>query len=140
MLMYGRSSRYQPPIRAERFIRYCAVGGVNTITDLTAFVLLITTLKVAPAHANVVSYAIALCGSFVLNKRFTFQFSAYLLAPTAQFFRFVVLNSVTLAGSTIAVWLLSAAITPVAAKLAVTPFVTAWGFLVTRHIVFAPNE
>jgi hypothetical protein len=29
MLMYGRSSRYQPPIRAERFIRYCAVGGVK---------------------------------------------------------------------------------------------------------------
>jgi len=55
--MYGRSSRDPPPIRAERFIRYCAVGGVNTITDLTAFVLLITVLKTAPAHANVISYA-----------------------------------------------------------------------------------
>jgi putative flippase GtrA len=97
-------------------------------------------LKTAPAPANIVSYTIALCGSFVLNTHFTFRLSAASLMPGVQFCRFVGVNLVALAGSTAAMWLLSAMIIPIAAKLMTTPFVTAWGFLPVASSCFAQRE
>jgi putative flippase GtrA len=118
------------------FIRYCIVGGINTVTDLAIFILLTGSLKIAPAPANLVSYTTALCLSFVLNRNFTFRAARYSLMPAAQFYRFVAVNLISLVGSTAAVWSLSTLIVPIAAKLATTPLVTAWGFVAVRLIVF----
>jgi len=123
----------------ERFIRYCLVGGLNTATDLSIFVFLTSVLKMDAAPANIVSYTTALCTSFALNRKFTFRASADSLMPVVQFYRFVAVNLASLVGSTVAIWLLSTMIPPIAAKLATAPFVTAWGFLAVRLIVFPPK-
>jgi putative flippase GtrA len=123
----------------ERFIPYCVVGVMNTAIDLSIFVTLTTVLKMAAAPANIVSYTTALCASFVLNRNFTFRSSAHSLMPAVQFYRFVAVNLVCLVGSTAAIWLLSAMMVPIAAKLVTAPFVTAWGFLTLRLIVFRPK-
>jgi len=128
--------RYEPGDSLNRFIRYCVVGGINTVVDLSIFLFLTTALKTAAAPANIVSYTTALCASFILNRNFTFRSPAYSLVPGAQFYRFVGINLVSLVGSTAVIWLLSAMIVPIAAKLATAPFVTAWGFLAVRFIVF----
>jgi len=128
--------RYKPGASLKRFIRYCIVGGINTAIDFSIFLFLTTVLKTAAAPANIVSYTSALCASFILNRNFTFRSPAYSLVPGAQFYRFVGINLVSLVGSTAAIWLLSAMIAPIAAKLATAPFVTAWGFLAVRFIVF----
>jgi putative flippase GtrA len=127
---------YQPGCSLERFVRYCVVGAINTVTDLSIFVFLTTAFKMAAAPANIVSYTIALCVSFVLNRNFTFRSSAHFLMPTVQFYRFVTINLVSLVGSTAAIWLLSAMMVPIVAKLVTIPLVTAWGFLAVRLFVF----
>jgi putative flippase GtrA len=123
----------------DRFIRYCVVGGVNTITDFSIFLLLTSPLKIAPALANVVSYTTALCVSFTLNRTFTFRSSSYSLMPFTQFYRFVAVNLVCLSASTASIWFLSTIIMPIAAKLVTAPFVTLWGFVAVRRIVFRPT-
>jgi len=128
--------RYKPGASLNRFIRYCVVGGINTAVDFSIFLFLTTALKTAAAPANIVSYTTALCASFILNRNFTFRSPAYSLVPGAQFYRFVGINLVSLVGSTAVIWLLSAMIVPIAAKLVTAPFVTAWGFLAVRFIVF----
>ena len=135
MLTFDRE-RYKPGASLKRFTRYCVVGGINTVVDLSIFLFLTTVLKTAAVPANIVSYTTALCASFILNRNFTFRSPAYSLVPGAQFYRFVGINLVSLVGSTAVIWLLSAMIVPIAAKLATAPFVTAWGFLAVRFIVF----
>jgi putative flippase GtrA len=127
------------PGSPKRFIRYCVVGGLNTVTDLSIFVFLTTSLKIAAPAANVVSYTTAICASFLLNRNFTFRPATYSLMPAVQFYRFVGVNLVSLVASTAAIWLLSAMIVPIAAKLVTAPFVAAWGFLTVRLIVFHPK-
>jgi putative flippase GtrA len=123
----------------DRFLIYCIVGGINTFIDFSIFAFSTIALKMAPAPANILSYTTALCASFALNRNFTFWSPAYSLLPAAQFYRFVAVNLVSLIGSTTTVWLLSTVIVPMAAKLVTAPFVTAWGFLAVRFIVFRPK-
>ena len=132
--------RYELGSALSRFILYCVVGGINTIIDLSIFVFLTTSEKMAPPLANVISYTTALIISFLLNRNFTFRATAYWLMPAAQFYRFVAVNLVSLAGSTAAIWMLSTTIVPIAAKLVTAPFVVAWGFLAVRLIVFRPKK
>jgi putative flippase GtrA len=124
----------------NRFARYCLVGGINTVTDLSIFGYLTIELRSAPAIANLISYSTALCVSFVLNRNFTFRFPGYSLVPAAQFSRFVAVNLISLGGSTAAIWLLAPLTTPMAAKLATAPFVVIWGFLAVRYVVFQQDN
>ena len=125
-----------PDLTFSRFIRYCVVGAVNTLTDVAIFLLLTERLKLAAAPANMISYSAALAVSFVLNRYFTFRYSACELVPAAQFGRFVGINLVSLARSTTMIWLLSTMVVPVIAKLVTIPLVTTWGFVAVRLIVF----
>ena len=95
-----------PDLTFSRFVRYCLVGVVNTLTDVAIFLVLTERLKLA-APANTISYSADLSVSFVLNRYFTFRHSAYGLVPAAQFGRFVGINLISLAGSTAMIWLLS---------------------------------
>jgi putative flippase GtrA len=123
----------------DRLIRYCLVGGINTATDLLTFLLLTTELEIAVVLSNVISYSIALCISFVLNRTFTFSSSKFALILPVQFYRFVAINLVSLFGSTAVIWMLAPMMSPIAAKLATVPLVTAWGFFSVRLLVFQPN-
>ncbi len=123
-------------VRGVTFIRYCLVGVINTVSDVSIFTILIMTLQITPALANIISYTMALCVSFLLNRNFTFRSSSYLVMPVVQFYRFVAVNLISLVGSTTAIWLLSTIILPIVAKLVMIPLVTAWGFFAARLIVF----
>jgi putative flippase GtrA len=126
-------------LEMDRFIIYCFVGGINTATDLSAFVFLTTELKMAPVLANVISYMVGLCVSFVLNRTFTFHSSTFALILAVQVYRFLVINVLSLLGSTAAIWLLSGIMVPIAAKLVTIPLVIAWGFFGVRLLVFQPG-
>jgi putative flippase GtrA len=122
-----------------RFISYCFIGGINTATDLSAFVFLTTELKVAAALANFISCMVAFCVSFVLNRTFTFRSSTFALILPVQVYRFLGINVFSLLGSTAAIWLLSGIMVPIAAKLVTIPLVIAWGFFAVRLLVFQPG-
>jgi putative flippase GtrA len=122
----------------RRFVRYCTVGGINTVVDFSSFAFLTSTLQMNVAGANIISYVAALCASFILNRNFTFRTPTYSLIPAVQFCRFVVVSLVSLIGSTTAIWLLSAVIAPLEAKVVTAPLVVAWGYFAVQRIVFRP--
>nr|WP_256372978.1 GtrA family protein [Pseudoruegeria sp. HB172150] len=57
---------------AVDFAKFGAVGVVNTLVGYLTILAAMTWAGLAPVPANVVGYAVGLCVSFVLNRRFTF--------------------------------------------------------------------
>lgn len=53
------------------FVKFCLVGVINTVTDVTIFTAL-HTAGMALLIANIISTSVALIISFILNRRFTF--------------------------------------------------------------------
>lgn len=134
------------------FIIFCIIGVINTLVDLTLY-LLLRWEGLPILVANVISTSTALTVSYILNKRFTFKAQG---TTNRAFVPFVV---VTLAG----LWLLqpviiygvtaimntaavSDALTPLygnyetlknlAGKLIATPFTLIWNFLLYKKFVF----
>ena len=57
----------------QSFFRFCIVGLINTLVDLTVFISLYyyISLDVIPSH--IMSFAIASAGSYILNKYWSFS-------------------------------------------------------------------
>lgn len=65
-------SFYQTVFRSEK-LRFGAVGVVNTVIDFSILFLLTSFFAVPAIFANIVSTSVALCVSFLLNKRAVFK-------------------------------------------------------------------
>lgn len=78
----------------QEFLRFCAVGAINSGIDFTVFALLYAWgVPLFPAHT--VSYSCGVINSFLLNQKWTFK--GLHPNPRGQFVRFIVLNLFTLA-------------------------------------------
>ena len=86
-----------------RVIKFGAVGCVNTAVDFLVFTLASELLLMAPAAAQAVGYGSGIICSFVLNHCFTFSDAKKENAAgqALRFLRFVVVNGVSLAVSTV---------------------------------------
>lgn len=124
----------------KQIIAYCAVGLINTATDLFIFVFLATTLHMPVVLSNILSYSTGLCVSFALNRNLTFRKKYFARSLSVQFVRFLVINLIALAGSTAGVWLCSGVLDPLSSKLVTIPPVIAWGFLCSRLFVFEEKK
>jgi len=60
----------------RQFMTFCGVGVINTIVGLTVILVLSEIFHVHYMIANVLGYAVGLCVSFTLNRRFTFAAAA----------------------------------------------------------------
>jgi len=69
----------------ETFVRFSAVGVVNTLAGLGVIFLLKWLLGFGDALANVVGYACGLAISFTLNRIWTFEHSGALTPSLARF-------------------------------------------------------
>lgn len=58
----------------KQLLRYCAVGIVNSGVGYAIFWILLRVFGLTPGISNAVTYALALCLSFALNRRFVFDF------------------------------------------------------------------
>lgn len=56
-----------------QFIKYLAVGLVNTLVGYGVFFLLVRYSRIYPEAANAVGYALALVVAFSLNRMFVFK-------------------------------------------------------------------
>ena len=54
-------------------IRFLIVGGINTMIDYSILFSLVNFVKIPIFYSNIISTGIALCFSFMLNKKFTFK-------------------------------------------------------------------
>lgn len=83
---------YQTVLRSEK-LRFGTVGVVNTVIDFSILFLLSTFFAVPVIIANIVSTSVALCVSFLLNKRTVFKNSS-----SGWRRQLVLFTAVTLAG------------------------------------------
>jgi putative flippase GtrA len=113
--------------------RYAVIGVSGVLLDTLVFVLL-TDFGVIPVGATVVSTLTGILNNYFLNARFNFRASPNLV----HFRRFLTVGLVGLGVSAASLQLLiTAGMTPLAAKLVSLPFVLASQFLANKYWTFS---
>jgi putative flippase GtrA len=79
--------------KITQFLRFCAVGFVNTGVDFSAFFLL-NGIGVPHLLAQVLSYSTGVANSFVLNRKWTFSIKGRTNAGEVA--KFIIVNSISL--------------------------------------------
>jgi putative flippase GtrA len=67
------------------FLRYLVVGGFNSLLDLALFTVFAVVVSLHPLVANVLSTAITLCVSYLLNRVFVFRTTRSVQRTVVQF-------------------------------------------------------
>lgn len=116
-------------------IRFGLVGVVNTAVDFGLFVALVTLLHMSPPIGNVISYSAGVLCSFVLNGAWTFRHNPR-AGRSRRFGAFLAVNLSALAISTGIVAVGSDMMGPIVAKLVALPVTYAWGFVLSKFVVF----
>ncbi|ANF98297.1 GtrA family protein [Paenibacillus bovis] len=101
---------------ASQAVRFAAVGVSNTAIDFIVFMLLHHLIGVAPAQ--VISYAAGTANSYFWNRRWTFEQGKGW--NIGELLRFLLVNGIVAAITTIAISFMSAVIPVWIAKVAVT--------------------
>lgn len=89
----GRSMLFKLAQRPQQFLRFCAVGAVNTGVDFTVFTIL-SSGGVQLLAAQTVSYTCGVLNSFLMNRTWTFKQGG---RSHGQLSRFLAMNLFTLA-------------------------------------------
>lgn len=87
-----------------QFLKFNAVGLLNTLIDFAIFTLL-TSFGLVYALAQVLSYSAGTANSFILNKKVTFKDSSQ--GDRLQLLKFIVLNLIVLGISLLLMHLLT---------------------------------
>lgn len=77
-----------------RLMKFCIVGGINTLITLLVFYLLNKILGINYLVSSVIGYIGGMCNSYILNKRWTFHDKDEKVA--LQFIKFIIVNSISL--------------------------------------------
>lgn len=106
-----------------QFLRYCLVGGANTIIDLIVLNILLWRFPTSNAQVlalyNSVAYTGGALSSFFLNKYWTFRHRHK--PTTREVVRFIITLFLEVIYSSILIWLAGKALQPL------IPNVTLWG-------------
>ena len=79
----------------KKFVRFSAVGGLNTLITIGIFYLLFNILHIKYLIASVIGYCIGILNSYIWNKLWTFESKS--TAIGSEFSKFVALNLTGLA-------------------------------------------
>lgn len=89
--------------KITQFLRFCAVGFVNTGVDFSAFFLL-NMVGVPHLLAQVISYSSGVANSFVLNRKWTFSIKGR--TNVGEVTKFIIVNSISLLVSAILLYIM----------------------------------
>lgn len=118
----------------KTFVRFCFVGGINTLIDIAIFSLLFYVLSVPLLIANSLGFAAAVVNSYLLNKFWTYQ--DHTAHSGKKILGFVLIALVGLAISNTTVWLLAPLITALGAKIVACGLSVVWNYAMTRLVIF----
>ena len=138
----------------RRLLIFAVIGVFNTAVDVSIF-LMLRHVHLSIIVANVISTSIALGGSYVLNKRYTFQANnttrrslpLFLLVTIAGLWilqPIVIKLSLVVLQTNVVSRLLELLVTQpdryfeLIDKLAATPATLTWNFIFYKHLVFKP--
>lgn len=116
--------------------RFSIVGVLNTLIDLSVFLMLVTAVGMPLVPANLVAFAVALTNSYALNRSWTFRDRAE-PARAGGFAQFVMFCTVGAGFATGVLWLLTQLAVPILiGKLFSIVVNMTWNYLTMRHFVF----
>lgn len=119
-----------------QFLRFAAVGVLNSSVDFAIYVVLTLLLDTTPLLANIMSYSCGVATSFVGNGRVTFRGDgARIGAPWLRFAAFYGANLAGLLMASALVLLLEPWLGPVAAKALSIPPTMIFNFVIARRIL-----
>lgn len=78
----------------KQAVRFCIVGLFNTIVDYGIFYILISIAGLHKSIAQVFSTAVAMCGSYLINRYWTFGKSGH--GNAIEITKFVIINIVSM--------------------------------------------
>ena len=78
----------------RQMIRFAVVGCANTAVDYVVFYLMISFVHLHKSIAQVFATGVAMCGSFLLNRRWTFEKTGR--GKTSELIKFVCVNIVAM--------------------------------------------
>lgn len=78
----------------QQAIKFGMVGVLNTAVDYVVFYLMLTALNVDKSLSQIVATAVAMCGSYIINKKWTFGEKGR--TKKSQIVKFIVTNIVAM--------------------------------------------
>jgi len=87
------------------FIKFCLVGGTNTLLTLLTFYILNTALGINYILSSTLGYCVGMVNSYILNKRWTFYDNEKVILN--QFIKFVTVNLMSLSINLLVMYTLS---------------------------------
>ncbi|MEB3103137.1 GtrA family protein [Ferviditalea candida] len=136
-----RTTEQTAKIKRElaRFVKFNAVGLINTGVDFAVFALL-NAAGLNVYFAQAVSYSAGIANSFLLNRVWTFQYREK--PGWGEALRFLSVNLTSFAVSTAALYALHAllGVHALAAKLVTLTVSVLLNYFGYKHLVFAPER
>ncbi len=121
------------------FVRFCFVGAVNTSVDFLVFFALLYGLSTGIAAAHICSFLVATCGSFLMNKIWTFKDkNKDKIMP--QFGTFLVITGSGLGISTAFLLFLNSYMPVLIAKIITIGITLVWNYTGSHAIVFNKDK
>jgi putative flippase GtrA len=119
-----------------QLVRFGLIGFLNTAIDFGIFTLLTAIAGAGPIFSHIASYTCGVMNSYFFNRTWTFQKKEK--SSAAEFFKFVVVNLISLGVSSLVLYLLeySAGLNIYISKLGATICSLAVNFIGSKLIVF----
>jgi putative flippase GtrA len=124
-----------------KIIKFCIVGGINTLITLTLFYTLNKILGVNYIFSTVIGYLIGMVNSYILNKKWTFHDDNKRVV--FQFAKFAVFNSISLGINLFIMYIFvdKLYLDSMLSQICATGFSTLSNFIGSKIIVFpCPEE
>lgn len=121
-------------VHQASFVKFCIVGGINTLIDLAVFSLLFYALSVPLLAANTAGFCAGVLNSYLMNKAWTFGDRAPHTPKTFILFIGVALGGLGI--SSLTIWVLAGLVPVLLAKLAACGASMVWNYGLTRFVVF----
>ena len=119
-----------------KIIKFCIVGGINTLITLILFYILNKILGVNYIFSTVIGYLIGMINSYILNKKWTFHDDDKRVV--FQFVKFAVVNSISLGINLLIMYIFvdKLHMDSMLSQICATGFTTLSNFIGSKVVVF----
>lgn len=121
---------------ARRLTSFVAIGAINTVLDISAFVCLYELADFGVISANIVAFLLAVTCSYTLNRLITFSDRTPVRGTMRTFVRFLSVAVVAMTLSTVIVYAISMVMHPLIGKLVATAVSTLVNYIGANRLVF----
>lgn len=123
-----------------KLIKFCIVGGINTLITLFVFYILNKVLGINYLICSLIGYACGMFNSYILNKRWTFHDDNKKII--IQFIKFMIINTISLGINLLVMYILvdKLHLDSMLSQALATGFSTVSNYIGSRVLVFSHHS